>query len=395
MNMYQQRHIIMTNSKGFGLIELMIAMAIGLVLMLGVLELYVSNKQAYKTTEALGRLQENARYAMYQVQKELRIAGYTDCAPNIIDHLNSAGSGYDATLFDLDHAVGGWESNSASGTGPGDNYTLSSNSFTAGSDAASNWADQDGSVLPTSIQGLAIAGSDILAVKSLSEPRNISVQSTNNINNVPINVNGPSGVAQYSILLVTQDCYNADMFQKRNIATDTNISRGNGTSTTPGPGNEDQSNLFTGGRAWSLAYGSGARFYNFQSNVYFVGNDDGTPSLFKMSFNTGSAGTVEKIVDGVESMQILYGEDTDVIADGVANIYRTIDTVVDPAKISSVRISLLLRTMEAVAAEVDSKTDYKLAGHSSTTATEINPVNDRFLRFVFTSTVKLRNKGSL
>jgi len=398
MKKYPQPHKMMTNNKGFGLIELMIAMAIGLILMLGVLELYVSNKQAFKTTEALGRLQENARYAMYQVQKDIRMAGYSDCAPNIVDHLNPAGNGYDPTLFDLDQAVGGWESNSGSGTGPGDTYTLTTASFPAGTDVASKWADQDGSVLPAAIQSLAIAGSDVFTLKSLSEARNISVKSNNNVNSASINTNGANGIAQNTILLVTQDCYNADLFQKRNNANAASLSRGNGSSSNPGPGNANPSSMFSGGRKWSSEYGPGARFLTFESTVYYIGNDDALdniPSLFKMSYNLGAAGTVEKSVDGVESMQIRYGEDTDATADGVANVYRTIDTVVDPTRISSVRISLLLRTMEPVAAEDDVRTDYMLTGHSSATATQLNPVDDRFLRYVFTSTIKLRNRGSL
>ena len=50
------------------------------------------------------------------------------------------------------------------------------------------------------------------------------------------------------------------------------------------------------------------------------------------------------MVEGVEDMQILYGEDTD--ADNVANRYVPSDEVGSMENVVSVRISLLLRSVE-------------------------------------------------
>ena len=379
----------MKRHTGFSLVELMVAMVIGIILMGGVMELYVSNKMAYRTSEAMSRLQENARYALYQLQKDIRMAGYSDCAPSIINHLNPAGDGYSDSLFNLDEAVGGWEWN---GTGPGDSYTITD--LSPDGVATSSWADSSGAVLPASLQNLVVPGTDVITLKSLGSVDGISVKTNNNINSTSINTNGSNGIPDNTILLVTQDCFSADLFQKRNNASATSVSKGNGASTNPGPGNVMPG--FPGGKKWSSEYGPGAKFISFESTAYYIGMDGtGIPSLYRVSFNTGAAGTPERLVDGVESMQILFGEDTDVVKDGIANIYRTLDTVTDNEQISSVRISLLMRTIEAVAAENDTKTDYKLAGHSSATATEIDPTNDRLLRYVFTSTIKLRNRGSL
>ena len=387
-----QRHLIASLNKGFGLIELMIAMALGLLLMAGVLSLYVSNKQSYKTSEAMGRLQENARYGLYQLQKDIRMAGYADCAPTIINHLNPAGTGYDDTLFNLAQAVGGWEFNAGSGTGPGDSYTITD--LSPAGIALSSWDDQDGSDLPASLQNLVVPGTDVFTIKSLGAIEGISVKSNNNINSNSINSNGANGVPQSTILLVTQDCFSADLFQKMNNGSAASLSKGNGS---PNPGNTNSPTPpLVGAKKWSAKYGPGAKFIAFKSTLYFIGMDaDEIPSLYRVSFDSGVAGAPEKIVDGVENMQVLYGEDTDATADRIANIYRTIDTIADPERITSVRLSLLMRTLDAVAAEVDTKTDYKMAGHSSATATSIDPINDRFLRYVFTTTVKLRNRGSL
>ncbi|MDD1610693.1 MAG: prepilin-type N-terminal cleavage/methylation domain-containing protein, partial [Methylococcaceae bacterium] len=61
--------------RGFTLIELMIAMLIGVFLMAGILQIFSSAKQAYRLQENLSRLQENGRFAMDYLTKGVRMAG--------------------------------------------------------------------------------------------------------------------------------------------------------------------------------------------------------------------------------------------------------------------------------------------------------------------------------
>ena len=387
-------HKLNHRSKGIGLVELMIAMVLGLILIAGVIEIYLSSKISYRTIEEMARLQENARYAMYQIQKELRMAGYSDCSPDITNHLNPAGTNYDDSLFNLNEAVGGWEYSLSSGTGPGSQFEITT--LDPMGIAPGNWDDRDGSNLPTSLENQVISGTDVLTVKWLGSFEKVSVKSNNNINSVSINTNGANNIPQYSILLVTQDCNSADLFQKLNNANAATVTRGAGVSTNPGPGNVNPTVIFGGGRKWSTVYGPGAKFLTFHSNAYFIGQGEtGIPTLYRTSFGSGSAATKEKIVEGIENMQILYGEDTDLTADGIANIYHPMNSVSDGERVVSVRISLLMRTIEMVSTEDDMKADYQMAGHSAATALQLNPINDRYLRYVFTSTIKLRNRGDL
>lgn len=64
--------------KGFSIVELMIALVIGLLLMTGVIQVFISSKQTYATNEAMARLQENGRFALEFIARSARIAGYTD-----------------------------------------------------------------------------------------------------------------------------------------------------------------------------------------------------------------------------------------------------------------------------------------------------------------------------
>ena len=63
---------------GLSLIELMVAMALGLLLMTGVIQVFLSSRQTYAANEAMGRLQENGRFALEFVARSARLAGYTD-----------------------------------------------------------------------------------------------------------------------------------------------------------------------------------------------------------------------------------------------------------------------------------------------------------------------------
>lgn len=61
---------------GLSLVELMVALVVGLLLLGGVIEIFVANKQTYRVADASARIQENARFATEILGRYLRIAGY-------------------------------------------------------------------------------------------------------------------------------------------------------------------------------------------------------------------------------------------------------------------------------------------------------------------------------
>ena len=68
-----------TTQKGFSLVELMVALVLGLVIVGGVINIFLSNQQAFRTNDQLGRLQENARISFEQMAREIRQAGGNAC----------------------------------------------------------------------------------------------------------------------------------------------------------------------------------------------------------------------------------------------------------------------------------------------------------------------------
>ena len=62
--------------RGFSLIELMVALVIGLFLLSGALGIYTSSRGTLQTTERLAQLQDNARYILDLMEPDLRTAGF-------------------------------------------------------------------------------------------------------------------------------------------------------------------------------------------------------------------------------------------------------------------------------------------------------------------------------
>ena len=63
-------------AKGFSLIELMVAIVIGIVLLLGLGQIFVAGKTAYQSEQGSSFMQENARFAMAQIDYSAQMADH-------------------------------------------------------------------------------------------------------------------------------------------------------------------------------------------------------------------------------------------------------------------------------------------------------------------------------
>lgn len=90
------------------------------------------------------------------------------------------------------------------------------------------------------------------------------------------------------------------------------------------------------------------------------------------------------MIEGIENMQILYGEDTN--EDKNVDTYINAASVSDWSSVRSVKIGLLVSTVEEIQGMDENSESYKVLG------TTVGPANDRKIRRVFTATVGLRNR---
>jgi type IV pilus assembly protein PilW len=73
--------------NGFTLTELIVALALGLFLVGGIISLFVSNQGNFKTNESLSRLQESARFGVELLSREIREAGSNPCGVRAVNSL--------------------------------------------------------------------------------------------------------------------------------------------------------------------------------------------------------------------------------------------------------------------------------------------------------------------
>lgn len=71
--------------RGFGLIELLIALALSLIVVLGVVQVFIAAKNTYFSQNAAAAMQEDARFVLSKMIQEIRMVGMFGCLGTITD----------------------------------------------------------------------------------------------------------------------------------------------------------------------------------------------------------------------------------------------------------------------------------------------------------------------
>ncbi|WP_207063389.1 PilW family protein [Motiliproteus sp. SC1-56] len=354
---------------GLSLVELMIALVISTFLMLGVFEIFVGSSGTDRMAHAFARVQETGRLAMDILSRDLRMAGYQGCIDPVLVDMNIIADG--APTYDLTNdGIRGYETDHSHW------------------DVANRNDDLD------FISGVP-EGSDVVYLQFVS-PTGVNVLCQGNINsctavnaNVKID-NNSIGLNQYDIVVVS-DCESADMFRIVNFQKDSD-----GKNTLAHSESNNSSNNL------SKPYGEDAQVMTYKALAYYVrdtgrnnsqGDDIYALYQFDATFHDGSGnvtGKEEELVEGVESLQVTYGQRVNknlrfVPAD---------DGNLDFASVEAIRLAVLVSSSEPVLKEDDSRS-YQLPGAlvepAGATTPEATHPGDRRLRQVFTSTLYLRN----
>ena len=78
------------HNLGFGLIEMLVALALGLIVGLGVVQIFLAAKNTYVSQNSAAAMQEDARFVLSKMIQELRMVGMFGCLGTITDS-SSAG----------------------------------------------------------------------------------------------------------------------------------------------------------------------------------------------------------------------------------------------------------------------------------------------------------------
>lgn len=354
-------------SGGFGLVELMIAMVIGLFLIGGVIQIYATSSADRRVTEGLSRMQENGRFANEFLSRDIRMAGFTNCYMGRTANSLNIVTGSNSYAYDFSMMVNGYEGGV--------------------------------STFPAAIP--ALAGTDAIVIKRGDDSDDYFIDNHDPIS-ATIHLVQNHDLKQGEILMIA-DCNEGQVgiFQQSAVNNNNTISvvvhntggvtsPGNCTKKLWGSGNCNNTAALS-----STAYGPESRIMRMVSNAYYIANNAaGVPSLYRKGLtDAGAISAAEELVEGVENMQIEYGVDTDATVDGVANQYVKADAVTtaqwQAGRVASVRLKLLLRSIEQSATKAQ---QYSYDGMVYDGSANPLPA-DRYLRREFTTTVKLRNLG--
>jgi len=319
--------------SGISLIEILVSLLLGMFLSAGIVVTYLESKRNYATEEEMARIQENGRYTLNLLKRELMLAGffggYLSPEEIAVSSVNS------------DCASTDWALNAS-------NAIELTNNHDSNSAPVTNVGTSLSCLTGTEIQ----ANTDVLSIKRTAGEPSLR--------------NG-----------VLADNYTASADQKWYLrivdfgeTLDWNKLAASDLQDPNGP----------------AAPGVNVSYWEAYSKVFYIRNysddpADGIPTLCVQSLE-GDDMTAQCLVEGIEEMQLEFGIDTDL--DGVANIYTAAPSSADMGNAVVARIYLLVRSIDTQAGYTNTK-NYRLGQRT------VAARNDGYLRRVFSTTVNIRN----
>lgn len=260
---------------GFGLVELMVALVLGLIVVGGAISVFASNRQAFRTTEGLSRLQENARIGFEIMTRDVRDAAGTPCSKNIpVANVVIGAAGN--WMYDWGNGLQGFES---------------------GQPVAS---------LPALGFGSRVAGTDAIVLHSGGATGVTIAEHQPNAAAANFKVNTVDHALAPGDLVIVCDYRQATILQVTNAnSANVTIVHNTGGSVTPGncsKGLGFPTQCANPGNRYT--YAPNSILAKLTSVAWYVGeNRRGGRSLFRMR---GGAAQPEEIVDGVTNLQMSY-----------------------------------------------------------------------------------------
>jgi type IV pilus assembly protein PilW len=385
-------------AAGFSLVEMMIALVLGTLLMMGLVQVFGASRAAYATSEGMARTQENGRFAMEFLQQDLRMGGHFGCAGDqnrlhdgidkfTLTYANSRNLvGYNAEPWPLRFhiSVQGYE---ATGSAPGGARTLLATPVVAGPAGGGGWSP----ALPNDLSAQAVPGSDVIVLRYVM-PENVPALTVSQTAAPTITFDGArwpilaAGVTNPGLFALV-DCAGATIFAGGRS--------GNSVVATIGAGDIGFQTLYTNGQA---------ELHRAESVAYFVGiGASGEPALMRCrtttSASTCPAANTEELVEGVENLQFIYGMNLVSAATGKPTGYvqtvRTAAQLGDPVAsaasqtnwrmVGAVQVGMVVRSPGRANAETRAL-PFSILGLA------VTPPVDQRTRAAYENTIAIRNR---
>lgn len=332
--------IYRSRQQGFTMVELLVAVAVGLLLLAGLSTLFTNNSAAQAEIERANRQVENGRYAMQLMTGDLRNAGYyAEYDPSELTAPTALPDPCDVDLTKMRGAI-------AFAVQGYDN----SNSLGCLSDVKAN--------------------TDVVVVRHT-----------------------------HTCVVGAADCEDdtagGPFFQASQCSNDYELGSGDTTKHYQISAVNQGFTLHKYNCTSANNSGTLADVRRILTHVYFVANNslagDGIPTLKRaevVSKNGAMSVEIVPLAEGIENMQLEYGLDSN--DDGVADSFSPQVSDTEWGKVVSVKLHLLARTLSPSIGHTDTKS-YVLGSDANGQQYVISAANDKFKRHVFTSLIGLPN----
>lgn len=322
------------NSRGFTLVEWLVAMLLGLFLLAGVFTVFVMSRSSSEDAFDQSELQENGRLAIRLISQDIKWAGffgtYTGQSTQVGSSLSlSAGSIVPASSDCLDErSVGSLPSNA----GPIRGLWVSRVSTTKGLAGFACILAAD-----------RVANSDVISIKRL--------------------VGRP---------IPASEGLDTNRFYMATNSQEARVIKGSETRPLFGANNESQ-------------------IWEYQHYIYYLSQEDGIPVLRKryLTVNGGSALIGGAMAEGVEHMVLMYGVDDSLIPDGRIDRYMSTDQMTtqrwNEGRVLGARLFLLIRAARE-SSRYKNNNSYQLGNIT------VNGGGDGYRRLLLESSIALRNQ---
>lgn len=320
--------------RGFSLVELMVAITIGLLVIAGLVTLFVNNSNARNEIERANRQIESGRYAMELLTQDLRNAGYfAEFNPQVLPLPAAVPNPCVVVVNDPDPAIEDLNAVFPLHTQGIDNVTADST--------------------PACLSDVKL-GTDILVIRRVAT----CVAGT-------VNCDKPVGVPYFQASTCNDANELAAGDKTKHYALDTDLAKLDRHKRD----------------CIKSPPGTLADIHRYRTDIYFVANNneagDGVPTLKRAELGAG-AFTIARLVEGIDNMQIDFGLDP------------AAATPADWQAVTNLKLHLLAKNFERTAGFIDDKV-YTLGLKPDGAANTVGPFNDAFKRHVFQSSVTLMN----
>lgn len=354
-------------AQGFTLLELIVALTLGVLLLAPVIGLSLTQSQVYKATNSQASIQnaENAISAL--LVPTVRGAGFSGCGAlaSAVSNLIPGGPLPLGALNTSTAMVAGFDHVNTAGAGS--SWVIQADNL-PNEPNASRWSP----ALETTLAGQVQPGSDVLVVLGAA-PGSKPVAATS----IPA---GSDSIAAADItsfavgqVVAISDCLKSSIFSVTDIVSNTLVHAA---------GSAPMSNATA---ALSLNFSSGAQLVPLQQTAFFVAHGMAGQSVLMRATWTGAAWNVEPLVPGIDTMQVLYGVAT--VPDGVISRYLPASAVTDWTLVYGVHLAFLIQG-QVGSAQGGAMAAPVLLG------TIVTPPADTRLRRVYELTIHLRNSGA-